>query len=704
MKKQKAQRSYLLGLLALSVLLAVATGLFPIDGLWSGKFSISQRLSVLGLASALCLLSYAGLLMFKSEQQALIRFEKAARKLVERDRTTVFADSDYEEFPGLVRVVNDLIDQLDEATDTQRALSEIDSLILDGTELAVIIRRCLIAARLDGLEVRLLFRQPAQPDQLYMHYLRGLKVETEAVSQFALVHQKITTLEHFWSLIDNRFSDLKDMHPVALDEYISGVLFATGFREIRPIESKRLTDLADRLSVALTNITRAETLYQQAHFDALTGLLNRRAFEDRLKESLLRSRRNETGVLLFIDLDGFKKVNDSEGHEAGDKILVRVAEGLRDALRPEDTIARLGGDEFAVIAPGVSDQDAISAICERIIKIVDGPMVVDRMEHDIGTSIGVARYPHDGFDLDQIIMKADSAMYRAKETGGSQYAFFDDSLKEASDRRNLVESRLRHAIKGHDLQMHFQPKLDLKDWSLGNCEALLRWRDDELGVVNPKDFIGVAEETGLIHNIMPLLVEGAGKALNSAKARGIELDSIALNASPKQIMSEGFAMSLLSMLDLGRLPHEKIEVEVTESVLVENMAQVLSELHILRLAGIKVALDDFGTGYSSLNMLRQLPLDTVKIDRSFITELESSDEARRMLKHLIDIAKVLGLKVVAEGVETDMQLQYLLDHDCDMAQGFLIAKALKPEDYFRMVAEWGDLRPIPRNDPHLKVI
>ena len=691
--KRSRQQLWLLAMLALVAYGALVFTLLPAEPSFS--LLIGDRTLLLCMVLGALLLGVASLVltMHHRNLKSLAHLEGAARRIVNRDSYQLLEADDYRALPGLVNVVNELVGQLDESKEAQRSLSEIDSLILSGADLTAIIRRCLIAAALDALDIRLLLRPDMSSVQVLMHRLEGLKVHSEVISLLDMSTESLNHLDRYRELASQQSDCLLECFPIACDEQMAGVLFAAGHRSLSALESKRLTDLVDRLSVAVTNITHSETLYHQAHFDPLTGLLNRRAFEDRLKESLARSRRDETGVLLFIDLDGFKKVNDTEGHEAGDKLLVRVAERLRAAMRPEDIIARLGGDEFGIIAPGSSDEKSVTAICERIVTSVGGPVVVDRMEHTIGTSIGIARYPDDGQELDEIVMKADSAMYRAKESGGSRFSFFDDSLKEANDHRLLVESRLRSAIKQYDLELHFQPKLNLEKWSLNSSEALLRWRDEQLGDVSPSEFIAVAEETGLVHNIMPIIIEGATSVLKRADQQNVEINSIALNASPKQIMTDGFALSILSMLDMRDIPHEKIEVEVTETVLAQDIGQVLTELHILRMAGIKVALDDFGTGYSSLNMLRELPLDVVKIDRAFITELESSDEARRMLKHLIDMAKVLGLQVVAEGVESDIQLQILLDHGCDVVQGFLIARALPETDYLKMVAEWGSTRP-----------
>ncbi|MEM8768517.1 MAG: EAL domain-containing protein, partial [Pseudomonadota bacterium] len=451
---------------------------------------------------------------------------------------------------------------------------------------------------------------------------------------------------------------------------------------------KQLTDLADRLSVAITNIQRSEILFQKAHFDELTGLINRHAFQEKLREHISRSWRGEQGAVLFIDLDGFKKVNDTEGHKAGDRLLVIIADRLRECLREVDTIARMGGDEFAVIVPGCDDEKSISHLCERIIGSAIQPVVVDRMEHNIGASIGVAVFPDDGQKVDELIMKADSAMYRAKEAGRSRFAFFDDTLNEASKHRVLVESRLRGALSRGELQLHFQPKLRLADRSVTSAEALIRWSDDLLGDVPPDQFVPIAEETNLIHDFTAVQVNKTADLIAAADSVGVRLDHVAINASAKQLMTEGFAMSLLSMLDARMLPHNKIEIEVTESVFAHDKDMVVQELQILQAAGIKIALDDFGTGFSSLNMLRELPLDVVKIDRSFITEIESSDQARILAQHLISIATTLGKEVIAEGVETEVQLKHLEEANCHYVQGYLVSQAKTTEDFLHLLANW----------------
>lgn len=660
---------------------------------------------LLAFASVQLCAGLCGVWLLYCNQRAVNKLQQSIRKLIKSDFSAHLNPDEHYGVQRLANQVNRLIDLIDESKETRRSLAEFDSLILSGADITAIIRRCLIAARLDAVKTTLLLRSETDLLQIMRHSLNGVKVITEPVSISEMDHDVLSDAEFYRQLACNEADNVQASHPIACDDQFTGVLVASGHRPLTASESKRLSDLVDRLSVAMTNIKRSETLYRQAHFDALTGLINRRAFEERLQESLLRSKRGETGVILFLDLDGFKKVNDTGGHEASDRLLVIIGKRLRGALRPEDTIARLGGDEFAVIATDCADEKSISDLCDRIVNAVTAPVFVDRMEHVVGTSIGIARYPDDGQDLDELLMKADSAMYKAKETGGSRFAFFDDSLKAANNHRLLVESRLRSAIKERNLELHFQPKLNLKEWTIDDAEALLRWDDEELGTVSPDEFIGIAEESGLITEVMPIIIERSSLLLDLAEARGVDIDTIAINASPRQIMTDGFALSVLSMLDAHGIAHRKFEVEVTESVFAQDMAQVMTELHILRMAGIRIALDDFGTGYSSLNMLRELPLDVVKIDRAFITEIETSEQARAMLKHLIDIANALGLKVVAEGVETESQIQYLIDHDCDFVQGWLISRALPDDALLDTMLAWpGDARFAGLPKPKLKAV
>lgn len=619
----------------------------------------------------------------------LNRLEQLTRKIIKGDYAHRVTVKKHDEFQSLGNAFNEMTDQLQASLKSSQSVADIDRLILSSADLETVVRKVLLSARTEGVEISLLLRLDRGDKGLAKYRLKDRQLLEESIGLQDISDDSLRDIDGYQRIAQRICGEsVRSCLPVAADGTITGALVASAARALQSSEAKQLTDLADRMSVAITNIQRSEILFQKAHFDELTGLINRHAFQESLREHISRSWRGEQGSILFIDLDAFKKVNDTEGHKAGDRLLCIIADRLRECLREVDTIARMGGDEFAVIVPGCDDEKSISDLCERIISSAIQPVIVDRMEHTVGASIGVAVFPDDGQQVDELIMKADSAMYRAKEAGRSRFAFFDDTLNEASRHRVLVESRLRGALSRSELELHFQPKLNLADGTVTSAEALIRWTDEVLGVVTPDEFVPIAEETNLIHDFTAVQVNKTAELIAAADAVGVRLDSVAINASAKQLMTEGFSISLLSMLDQRLLPHHKIEIEVTESVFAHDKRMVVQELEILQAAGIKIALDDFGTGFSSLNMLRELPLDVVKIDRSFITEIETSDQARILVQHLISIATTLGKKVVAEGVETEVQLRHLEEANCHYVQGFLVSRAKATEDFLHLLADW----------------
>lgn len=674
----------LLSLFALTALAALAT-------LDLGLVELPTWVLTGSVAASFMICAWLTVRLLRRRFALLNRLEHLTRRITRGDygkRVTVKAN---DEFQSLGNAFNEMTDQLQASLKSSQSVADIDRLILSSADLDTVVRKVLLTARMDAVEISLLLRHDPDKKTLAKYQLQDRQLVEEPIGLLEISDDSLRD-EDGYRRIALRIcgESVRSCLPVAADGTITGALVASADRTLESAEAKQLNDLADRLSVAITNIQRSEILFQQAHFDELTGLINRHAFQEKLREHISRSWRGENGAVLFIDLDGFKKVNDTEGHKAGDRLLCIIADRLSECLRDVDTIARMGGDEFAVILPGCEDEKSISHLCERIIAAAIQPVVVDRMEHTVGASIGVAVFPDDGQKVEDLIMKADSAMYRAKDAGRSRFAFFDDTLNEASRHRVLVESRLRGALARGELELHFQPKLNLADRSVTSAEALIRWTDNVLGEVRPDEFVPIAEETNLIHDFTLVQVDKVADLVAAADSVGVQLDSVAINASAKQLMTEGFAMSLLSMLDQRLLPHKSVEIEVTESVFAHDKDLVVQELEILQAAGIKIALDDFGTGFSSLNMLRELPLDIVKIDRSFITEIESSDQARILVQHLISIATTLGKKVVAEGVESEVQLKHLEDANCHYVQGYLVSRAKTTEEFLHLLADWQD--------------
>jgi diguanylate cyclase (GGDEF)-like protein len=447
-----------------------------------------------------------------------------------------------------------------------------------------------------------------------------------------------------------------------------------------PVDAgEALTEIADRLSVAVTLYFRAQELFRQANYDGLTGLLNRESFRDHLEQAIRISARDETrGALLYLDLDRFKQVNDTEGHHAGDELLRTVAERVRKVLRAADDAARLGGDEFAVLMSRVTEPTDIEAVCRRLVQEIGQPVEIGGSSVVVEVSIGVVVFPDDGHDAASLMRKADVAMYKAKELSGSAFTFFDEAMNRDTEHRARVESRTREGLAKRQLGLQFQPKIRVSDGMVIGAEGLMRW--PQAPDLHPGIYVPALEQTGLIHELTSLLVEDAHECLERCRRRGFALERIGINISPRQFQREGFCEEFLAAIDRVGARHSDFEIEVTESVLMHDVRSVIRDLETLRGAGITVALDDFGTGYSSLNMLRELPLDVVKIDRSFVAPVAESSQAKDLLGRIVEIIRSLNLQSVAEGVETEREMQILTAKQCDAVQGFLFSPALTVDD------------------------
>ena len=436
------------------------------------------------VAASFIICAWLAVRLLRRRFALLNRLEHLTRKIARGDYGQRVTVKPHDEFQSLGTAFNEMTDQLQASLKSSQSVADIDRLILSSADLDTVVRKVLLTARMDAVEISLLLRQDAEKKNLAKYLLQDRQLVEEPIGLLEISDDSLRDEDGYRRIASRLCGEsVRSCLPVAADGAITGALIATADRTLESSEAKQLNDLADRLSVAITNIQRSEILFQKAHFDELTGLINRHAFQERLREHISRSCRGEDGAVLFIDLDGFKKVNDTEGHKAGDRLLCIIADRLRECLRDVDTIARMGGDEFAVIVPGCKDEKSVSHLCERIIHAAIQPVVVDRMEHTVGASIGVAVFPDDGQQVDDLIMKADSAMYRAKEAGRSRFAFFDDTLNEASRHRVLVESRLRGALSRGELELHFQPKLNLADRTVTSAEALIRWTDEVLGDV-----------------------------------------------------------------------------------------------------------------------------------------------------------------------------------------------------------------------------
>lgn len=416
-----------------------------------------------------------------------------------------------------------------------------------------------------------------------------------------------------------------------------------------------------------------------AHHDPLTGLPNRLLFDDRFNQAIeLANRQQEQCVLLFLDLDSFKVVNDTLGHTMGDELLRVVAARLRGTLRGADTIARLGGDEFVVLAGGTSRQYA-AELAEKILATLRLPINLAGDRIMVSGSIGIAIYPDHGDDRHQLMRAADIAMYSAKAAGRNGYRFYAQDMAERSNQRLYLEQGLRHAIEAGQLSLHYQPQINLADQRITGVEALLRWHHPELGMIPPNRFIPVAEESGVIDTLGPWVLERACREILGLKDASNGQLRLAVNVSAREFMRSDFMAGVREILDRTGFPARALELEITESTLqvIERSYEVLSELKAL---GIAVSIDDFGTGYSSLSVLRDLPIDRIKIDRSFIHNLPENSESIAIVKAIVALADSLRLDIIVEGIERPEQAASLLRLGCQGGQGYLFSRPAEYQD------------------------
>lgn len=418
------------------------------------------------------------------------------------------------------------------------------------------------------------------------------------------------------------------------------------------------------------------------HFDALTELPNHYQFDEDLKREMSRVKRyNRKLALLYIDLDFFKKINDNLGHEFGDAVLKETAARLRKAVRTEDYIARLQGDEFAVILTEVDSPHDAGIVAHRIVESMHSPFNVEDQTINIGASVGVAFYPEAGADPSSLNKNADIALNSAKELGRNNYQFFTKDLQETQSSRLRLESELHFALERKEFFLVYQPRFDLQTEKIVGMEVLLRWQHPERGTILPNDFIPIAEETGLIVPIGQWVLQTACNQFSEWRKQYNNLNIVlAVNVSPRQFQSKNFINLIVKILEDTRLPPKLLELEVTETSVTSYLGKIENTLFQLRDLGVRFSIDDFGTGYSSFTRLKQLPIHAIKIDRSFVNDIDVKMSDNVIVKSTLELAKNMGLNAIAEGVETESQLRFLIKNKCPEAQGYYYSKPLTTED------------------------
>jgi diguanylate cyclase (GGDEF)-like protein len=593
-----------------------------------------------------------------------------------------------DEFGQLAQALNKMAARLGRQMGTLRALAEIDHEILSRVDMEQIISR--VQERLHELWPKavtsmVVFDQQAA-DFGIVHLYSGVndvtskmpsRLEPWLLEQLARDYDGMWfdvgggELPDFLSMVADAGARRILVLPIFWNEKVSGLL-AIGLMEPREFSNElvqQARDLVNRIGVALAAHARDEQLKFRAYHDALTGLPNRPLLVERLNQEMAHTRRNGKQLaVLFIDLDRFKKINDSLGHDGGDRLLCQVAERLTSCTREGDTVARMGGDEFVVLLPDLGNAQLAARLASEMLGLLAEPFIIEGGSNYVGASIGVAIFPDDGSIAPELLKKADMAMYRAKATGRGRIIFFEESMNIVQQEQSVLERELRQAITRGQLSLRYQPRIRLSDGKLSGAEALLRWLHPELGWVGPEKFIPLAEEVGLIDEIGAWVLRHVCEQLGHWQTAGYRI-TLSVNVSGRQLRSGRLGQQVQQALNESGVVPAALELEVTEGTLIDNIEEVSEQLGQIKQTGVGIALDDFGTGYSSLSYLQRLPIDILKIDRSFIRELGRSDGAGSIVHSIIALAHALGKTVVAEGVESEEQAGLLRIWQCEQAQG-----------------------------------
>jgi diguanylate cyclase (GGDEF)-like protein len=455
------------------------------------------------------------------------------------------------------------------------------------------------------------------------------------------------------------------------------------------LSSDTLLNTLGMITIVLLLGRYAEALHRISHYDWLTGLPNRERFKNKLSDAIEKGKaRNKQTAVLFLDLDQFKYVNDTMGHSAGDKLLQTVAGRISAIIPSSAFLARMGGDEFALMLPDITRTEDIETVAQRLIEALQEPLTIEGRDIYITSSIGISLFPQDGGTTDVLMKNADSAMYWAKEQGRNNYQFYTAPSDGMAVERLTMESMLRKALEKEELEVYYQPRVCAKNEHVVAVEALVRWNHPEKGYISPMQFIPLAEDTGLIVPLGEYVLRTACSQMKQWHDAGLPKLRVSVNLSPRQFRQKDLVLVIQQILNETRLAPEHLELEITEGAAMQNTSLSVLVLRILKDLGVKVSIDDFGTGYSSLSYLKKLPIDAVKIDRSFIHGVDSDADDAAIASAIIALSHILGLKVTAEGVETKAQLDYLQSLNCDEVQGFLYGKAMPPSTF----VEWIQLR------------
>jgi diguanylate cyclase (GGDEF)-like protein len=667
---------------------------------------------------ALAVVIWLSLRLIRSTLAPLESLTQATRRVIAHDFDSRVETTRDDEFGELAQAFNSMTGRIGQQFKTLNTMAEIDRAILSSRDVEQVVptvlrHMCtLIPANAVGvmlldhdnrLLARASFVRSDRPDDVKT--IRGAITGDEYRKLGAAAGGEwITAASRYPRLVKAVLA--KDVgaayaYPIVWRDALCGVV-AFGFAKAMPFSAEEQTQVqeaAARLGVAISSAWRDAQLYKQAHYDSLTGLPNRLLLVDRLSQEIVRCQRESTRcALLFIDLDHFKKVNDTQGHSSGDAVLVETARRLAQCVRACDTIARLGGDEFTITFTQLSNPGEVHRGVKEVLAALAQPFDIDGQQTYLGASIGIAVFPEDGKTAADLLKSADTAMYRAKASGRGQAMFFEERMNHEVRERVLLERELHAALDNDEFTLCYQPQMDLRTGRIVGAEALLRWRHPTRGLVSPSRFIPVAEDSGLIEHIGRWVILDVCRQWRAFQARGVALERLSANVSVRQLYKPDFAQHVQESMRRFEIAPASLELEVTESLIADRVVEVRGALNALKALGVSIALDDFGTGFASLAYLMEFPVDVVKIDRTFVSGLPSGEHSLAIVTAMIAMSHALGKKVVAEGVETETQLTLLRNLGCDYAQGHLLSKPIPAEEFEQFMLVAGQRRQVRATD------
>lgn len=676
------------------------------DGLWA-MLSGSQYLSILLILVLSPLL--VATIQIRKTMQPIDGLMAGIRRIARHDHTRMIAESGPVEFVRLARSLNTMSSKISGQINTLHSFSEIDRMLLSKQDLGSVCRLLvqLLVSREELCQamVVLLDDPDYRTAKVYVNRAGASIIEQ---FEFDLAEADIAALQrtkHPDSIgIDALPVDIRRLleadHPAAAYPVIVKdlprallVISANG-DQTDALMTDLLEGSLERLALALEMIDRDRKLRFYASRDELTRLANRRLLGERLQQALASPRDNNfAGTLLYIDLDFFKSVNDIAGHITGDRVLVIVGRRIEKIFSSNTTVARVGGDEFAVLLPHLANEARVAEAADEIVHALSRPITLSGVEHQLGASIGIARFPDDGEDLEELLFKADLAMYEAKRAGRNTWKYYHPKMKETVQSRVSFEAELRKAIEREELTIYIQPQMSIQTGRVTSGEALLRWFHKDLGPIAPSEFIPVAEATGLIIPLGEWVLCESARMLNQWRESGLPIEKLAVNVSLRQFMHKDFETVVERAIQQCGKHSAALEIEITETMFASDARKAIEICEWIRSKGLSIAIDDFGTGYSSLGYLNILPFDTLKIDRLFIEKIDADPPDTNIIEMILGLAQQMSRKVVAEGVSSPAQLEFLRDRHCHLMQGFLLAQPLQPEEFVKFLGKK------PLNDP-----